>query len=62
MSGEYKLSKYLSLFLNTENFLDRRQSRWEPMYSGTVQNPQFREVYTPTDGFIFNGGFKLNIK
>ena len=61
ISGEYKLNKHLSVFLNTENFLDCRQSRWENLYSGTIQNPQFREVYTPTDGFIFNGGFKMNL-
>lgn len=61
ISGEYRLKKYLSVFLNLENFTDSRQSRWENMYSGTVQNPQFREVYTPTDGIIINGGFKLNL-
>ena len=61
ISGEYKLSKYISIFANFENFLDKRQSRWETMYSGTIQNPQFREVYTPTDGVIINGGFKINL-
>lgn len=60
ISAEKKF-KHFSLFINLENFLDARQSRWETMYSGTIQNPQFREVYTQTDGFIFNGGFKLNL-
>ncbi|RVT75400.1 TonB-dependent receptor [Flavobacterium sufflavum] len=60
VSGEYKF-KYFSVFLNLENFLDSRQSKWENMYSGTIQNPQFREVYTPTDGFILNGGVKIRI-
>jgi len=50
----------ISLFLNAENFLDSRQSRFEPLYTGSIQNPQFREIYSPTDGFIFNGGFKLS--
>ena len=58
VSAERKF-KHFSLFVNLENYLDSRQSRWEPMYSGSIQNPQFRDVYTPTDGFIFNGGFKL---
>lgn len=58
VSVEYKF-KYFSVFLNLENFLDSRQSKWENMYSGTIQNPQFREVYTPTDGFILNGGIKI---
>ena len=60
VSGEYKF-KHFSLFINLENFLDSRQSRWENLYSGTIQNPQFREVYTPTDGIIFNGGLKLRL-
>ena len=60
VSGEYKF-KYFGVFLNLENFLDSRQSKWENMYSGTIQNPQFREVYTPTDGFILNGGFKIKL-
>lgn len=60
VSGEYKF-KYFSLFLNLENFLDSRQSKWENMYSGTIQNPKFREVYTPTDGFILNGGIKIKL-
>jgi iron complex outermembrane receptor protein len=50
----------ISLFINAENFLDSRQSRWEPLYTGSIQNPQFREIYSPTDGLIFNGGFKLS--
>ena len=60
VSGEYKF-KYFSIFLNLENFLDSRQSKWENMYSGTIQNPQFRQVYTPTDGFILNGGIKVRL-
>ena len=60
VSGEYKF-KHFSLFINLENFLDSRQSRYENLYSGTIQNPQFREVYTPTDGIIFNGGIKIKL-
>ena len=60
ISGEYKF-KHFSLFANLENFTDSRQSRYENMFSGTIQNPQFREVYTPTDGFIFNGGIKVRL-
>ena len=60
ISGEYKF-KHFSLFANLENFTDSRQSRYENMFSGTIQNPQFREVYTPTDGFIFNGGIKIRL-
>jgi iron complex outermembrane receptor protein len=58
ISAEYMI-KYLSLFINFENFTDTRQSRWETMYTGSVQNPQFTEIYAPTDGFIANWGFRL---
>ena len=60
LSSEYKF-RHFSLFLNFENFTDTRQSRWGSLYTGTIQNPQFKEVYTPTEGFIFNGGFKIKL-
>ena len=58
VSAEYMI-KNISLFINFENFTDTRQSRWGDMYTGDVQNPQFAEIYAPTDGFIANGGFRL---
>ena len=53
--------KHFSLFMNAENFTDVRQSRFETMYSGTIQNPSFRQIWTSTEGFIYNGGVKLNL-
>jgi len=58
VSAEKKF-KHFSIFINAENFLDTRQSRYQAMYTGTIQNPQFSEIWAPTDGFIFNGGFKI---
>jgi len=26
-----------------------------------LQNPDFVEIYAPTDGFIFNGGIKVRL-
>ena len=60
LSSEYKF-KHFSLFINFENFTDTRQSRWDNLYTGTIQNPSFKEVYTPTEGFVFNGGFKIKL-
>ena len=51
--------EHFSLFVNAENFLDSRQTRFDPIYTGTIQNPQFKEIYSPIDGFIFNGGFRI---
>ena len=58
--SEYKFKRF-SLFINFENFTDTRQSRWGNLYTGSNQNPLFKEVYTPTEGFIFNGGFKIKL-
>lgn len=52
---------FFSLFLNFENFLDTKQSRYGPMYTGSPSNPEFIEIYAPTDGRIINGGIKLNL-
>ena len=60
ISAEYKF-KHFSLFVNAENFTDTRQTRYESIYTGTLQSPQFNEIWAPTDGFIFNGGFKINV-
>lgn len=60
LSAEYKFKQF-SLFVNTENFTDTRQTRYETIYTGTLQSPQFKEIWAPTDGFIFNGGFKINV-
>jgi len=50
-----------SLFLNFENFLDTRQSKYGPMFNGLPSNPDFVEIYAPTDGRIINGGIKIKL-
>ncbi|MDP4210121.1 MAG: TonB-dependent receptor [Bacteroidota bacterium] len=54
-----KLFKHWSFFMNFENILDSRQSRWQPMYTGNIQNPQFPEIWAPTDGFVYNAGLRI---
>lgn len=56
-----KMWEGFSLFLNFENFLDTRQSKFEAIYTGSISNPQFTDIYAPVDGFVINGGFKLNL-
>jgi outer membrane receptor for ferrienterochelin and colicins len=51
----------ISLFLNFENFLDTRQSRYGPMFTGLPSSPEFVEIYAPTDGRIINGGVKIRL-
>jgi iron complex outermembrane receptor protein len=56
-----KLWEHFSVFINFENFTDTRQTRFDTIFSGTVENPQFRDIYAPVDGFVVNGGIKLSL-
>jgi len=51
----------LSLYINFENFTDTRQSRFGPIYTGTLQDPRFNDIYAPVEGFVMNGGIKLRL-
>lgn len=48
--------KWGTTFVNFENFTDRRQSRFSPLVLPPHDNPEFPEIYAPTDGFIFSVG------
>lgn len=54
-----RLWEKFSLFVNFENFLDARQTRFDTIYTGTITNPVFRDIYAPVDGFVVNGGLKI---
>ncbi|WP_299436799.1 TonB-dependent receptor [uncultured Aquimarina sp.] len=45
-----------TVFINFENFTDRRQSRFSPLVLPPTTDPTFTEIYAPTDGFIFSAG------
>src|SRR5690606_20578019 len=61
LMSEKKLGEKFSVFLNFENFLDARQTRFGPIYTGNIGNPQFLDIYAPVDGFVINGGFKVRL-
>lgn len=50
-----------SLFVNFENVLDTRQTKFDSIFTGSIQNPVFRDIYAPVDGFVVNGGFKVKL-
>lgn len=52
-------SEGFSVFFNFENFGDTRQTRDGPIYTGSISNPEFVDIYAPLDGFVINGGVKL---
>lgn len=58
---EKTLREGMSAFLNFENFTDNRQTRFDTIYTGSLANPQFRDIYAPLDGFIVNGGIKIRL-
>lgn len=54
-----KMWEDFSVFLNFENFLDTRQTKFEKIFTGSITNPTFNDIYAPVDGFVLNGGLKL---
>lgn len=56
-----KIFKKFSLYINFENFTDTRQSRYKNVVNGSHLNPAFDEIWTHTEGFVFNGGIKLKL-
>lgn len=54
-----KFWESFSVFLNFENFLDTRQTKFETIYTGPVSDPVFNDIYAPLDGFVVNGGVKV---
>lgn len=54
-----KIWEKFSVYINFENFLDTRQTRFDSIYTGSIDNPVFRDIYAPLDGFVVNGGIKL---
>ncbi|AEM71830.1 TonB-dependent receptor plug [Allomuricauda ruestringensis DSM 13258] len=61
LMSEKKLGEKFSIFLNFENFLDTRQTRFSAIYTGNLSNPEFLDIYAPVDGFVINGGFKIQL-
>jgi len=51
----------IAVYINFENFLNVRQSRFETIYRGSQSNPIFKDIYAPVDGFVINGGIKIKL-
>nr|WP_294869760.1 TonB-dependent receptor [uncultured Pedobacter sp.] len=56
-----KLWDRFSIFVNFENFTNTRQTKFDTIYTGTITDPVFRDIYAPVDGFVINGGIKLRL-
>ena len=60
LMGE-KAWEHFSIFVNFENFTDTRQTKFDNIYTGSINNPAFRDIYAPVDGFVVNGGIKIRL-
>ena len=59
--GEKIFAPHFSVVLNVENFLDVRQTRFEPVVLGTPAAPTFRPLYAPLDGIVGNVALKITL-
>ncbi|MGI8952256.1 MAG: TonB-dependent receptor [Chitinophagaceae bacterium] len=53
--------KHISTYINAENLTDQRQTKWDSIYTGTITNPVFRDIYAPLDGVVVNAGIKIGL-
>ena len=53
--------KHISLYINFENIGNVRQTKFESIYTGSVIDPVFKDIYAPLDGFVTNGGIILKL-
>ena len=56
--GEKTFGK-LSVFFNAENITDTRQTRFGQVVLPPISAPTFAEIFTHTEGRVFNGGIKF---
>ena len=56
-----KMWKHFDIFINAENLTDRRQTRWDSIYTGSITNPVFKDIYAPLDGVVVNAGVKIKV-
>ncbi|MFA5782718.1 MAG: hypothetical protein WC868_10685 [Bacteroidales bacterium] len=56
-----KIWEKFSIFINFENLGNTRQTKFDIIYTGSITNPKFRDIYAPVDGFVVNGGIKLKL-
>ena len=50
--------EHWQVVLNSENLLDYRQSKVEPLYDGSISRPEFRPLWAPIDGRVINLSLK----
>jgi iron complex outermembrane receptor protein len=59
-SHDREIMGELSIYSNF-NFTDTRQTRFGSIYTGSLSNPVFKDIFAPLDGFVVNAGIKIKI-
>jgi iron complex outermembrane receptor protein len=54
-----RIWEHFSIYVNSENFTNTRQTRFGSIYTGTITTPVFKDIYAPLDGFVINAGVKI---
>jgi outer membrane receptor for ferrienterochelin and colicins len=57
-----KMWTHFDIFINAENLTDQRQTRWGSIYTGTITDPVFKDIYAPLNGVVVNVGIRLKLK
>jgi outer membrane receptor for ferrienterochelin and colicins len=52
--------KNIALVLNCENLFDYRQTKKENIYTGSISNPVFKQIWAPLDGRVINLSAKID--
>lgn len=55
------IGKHIGLVLNCENLLNYRQNKAEPLYTGSITDPQFQPLWAPIDGRVINLSLRISL-
>lgn len=58
---ERKIGKHIGIVLNGENLLDYRQSKNEPLFTGSIINPSFVPLWATIDGRAINLAVRIKL-
>jgi len=56
-----KYFKHFTIIANCENMLDVRQTRFENIVIPPITSPEFRQIYAPLNGRVFNIALRVKL-
>jgi len=58
---QHNFGEHVSVVANCENIFDSRQGKNEPLYTGSISDPQFKPLWGPIDGRSVNLSVKFKL-